>query len=867
LETGLIRSAARIYPAPTTDAQTPPPTTGVEAAAAQEPPVSEIITGEGVLFPALVIGLGQVGLNVLQSLRGRLYDRFGSLARFPTTRLLEIDTDPEVVRAATRGSPGTALSATEVMLAELNRPSHYLKHREGRPELELDKWMNRKMLYRIPRSQVTTGIRALGRLAFCDHYRAISRRLYAELKASADVANLRKAGRDTGLGVRTSQPRVYIVANLAGGTGGGMFLDLAYTARAQLKKLGFEHAEIVGLFFLPAVDGVRTRTMALGNTYAALKELQHFGKPGTTFKAVYHEQEPPFEDNDAPFFRCALLPLPDETDEPASRQITDTAGQALFRDLCSPMGRIVDELRGAVFAHTREGSPQRFQSLGLYHVVWPRRTLLQQASRRICHHLVQRWLSKDSKPIRDLVREWVQERWHQQELAPDHFITRLRQAAEESLEKSTDQAFHEVLEPLIRRLKSPVETKPRHKASPIPELTTEEIREAFDRLLEMVGKPQDDNTSDESALLVKVLHEAGAALGTKWEQRLAEIPVYLIETPAFRLAGAEEAIRQITATIEQILQHHEPLAQELTTRSTEAYMRLQAYINPPPGSRRPALSSLDLVELLRHYPKWRFQSVVLQQLSNAFLRLRGHLSDDLREVNFCRVRLAQLLRLFEAPPEAVAASEASAVPMAGRCLFPSGCANLNDALEQFLACLSPEDYLQADQKIEEAIRSEYRALVHICLTPANILKKVETLMLDTGEAFAGSRLAEVSVTDMFLGQYENDAQIIGSLASCFDDAKPLFCMKGLTRPKEIHVLAAPPGPDTDHLRGYLKQALPGIEVHAADNADDIVVYREIPVFDVADLDQCGAAAQDAYRLMRSTENFTPHTRIDIQFDS
>jgi hypothetical protein len=530
------------------------------------------------------------------------------------------------------------------------------------------------------------------------------------------------------------------------------------------------------------------------------------------------------------------------------------------------MGRMVDEVRANLNAQSREGSSQRFQTFGLYHMVWPRRTLLQQASRRICHHLVQHWLSKDSKPIRELVREWVQERWQQQELAPDHFIARLRQGAEDALKSSTETAFRALLEPLIQRVTTPPVTNPRQKPQPIPELRPDEIREVFDQLLQMVGKPEDDHTADQPASLVKVLRDAGASLGTKWEQKLAEIPVFLIETPPFRLAGAEEAIRQITATVEQILQHHEPLAQELTNRANEAYLRLQAYLSPQPGCRRPALSSLDILELLRCYPKWRFQSVVLQQLDNAFLRLRGHLSDDLREVNFCRVRLAQLQRLFEAPPEAVTASEASALPTAGRCLFPSGCASMSDALEQFLACLTADDYQEADQKMEQAIRKEYRALVHICLTPTNILKKVETLMLATGESFAGTRLAEVSVTDMYLGQFDNETQLIGNLASCFEDAKPLIAPKGLTRPKEIHLLGAPPGPDGDQLRGYLNQVLPGIEVLSTDNPDDIVIYREIPIFSVSDLDQCGAIAQDAYRLMSATENFTPHTRIDVHFE-
>src|SRR6185312_10095082 len=106
------------------------------------------------------------------------------LSQLTHLRFLLLDTDPEVIRAATHGSPlaqasgaGTsagALAANEVLLAPLSRPTHYLKPRDGRPAL--DSWLNHRMLYRIPRSQVTTGVRALGRLAFCDNYRVIVRR-------------------------------------------------------------------------------------------------------------------------------------------------------------------------------------------------------------------------------------------------------------------------------------------------------------------------------------------------------------------------------------------------------------------------------------------------------------------------------------------------------------------------------------------------------------------------------------------------------------------------------------------------------------------------------------------------------------------
>jgi len=92
-------------------------------------------------------------------------------------------------------------------------------------------------------------------------------------------------------------------------------------------------------------------------------------------------------------------------------------------------------------------------------------------------------------------------------------------------------------------------------------------------LLQLVGKSEDDNTADQPAKLVAVLRDGANKLGLEWEQKLAMMPVSLIETPALRLAGAEEAIRQVTAMIEQVLEHHEPLAKELTTRAADFYQR------------------------------------------------------------------------------------------------------------------------------------------------------------------------------------------------------------------------------------------------------------------------------------------------------
>src|SRR5207248_1031599 len=154
--------------------------------------------------------------------------------------------------------------------------------------------------------------------------------------------------------------------------------------------------------------------------------------------------------------------------------------------------------------------------------------------------------------------------------------------------------------------------------------------------------------------LLELLRAASNRLATEWGQKLAELPVRMIEEPAFRLAGAEEAIRVVVAGVESVLQHHEPLATDLAEKTLDAHdhLRVAAGGQPRQGSKVTPKTTEQVVELCRNYPKWRFQCLVLQHLASAFVGLRGHLSDELREINFCRVRLNELLRLFEGPPAA-----------------------------------------------------------------------------------------------------------------------------------------------------------------------------------------------------------------------
>ncbi|WP_028523350.1 tubulin-like doman-containing protein [Runella limosa] len=81
-------------------------------------------------------------------------------------------------------------------------------------------------------------------------------------------------------------PIIYIVGSLTGGTGSGMFIDIAMMVR----QMGYKN--IFGLFMLPPkIDGHTIFNMSYGNAYGALKALSKFD--GNDKKEpIYHEKWP-----------------------------------------------------------------------------------------------------------------------------------------------------------------------------------------------------------------------------------------------------------------------------------------------------------------------------------------------------------------------------------------------------------------------------------------------------------------------------------------------------------------------------------------------------------------------------------------------
>ncbi len=818
------------------------------------PPVQELplpciappeVKGDGVLFPALIIGLGQKGVEVLHTIRESIEERFGSVHALPNLRFLWIDTDPDAVHNATHGA-APLIDPGHAILARLNRPSHYLKPRDGRPVV--DTWFNQKLLYRIPRNPVTTGIRALGRLAFVDHYRIIAGRIRSELESCVQPDVMTKAKRHTRLAMRSNYPRVYVVSGLAGGTGSGMFLDVAYVAANQLRHLGYAQPEVIGIGFMPTPPERATNTtvVSLGNTVAALTELNHYSRKGGTFSFKFDDREPKLKDRDPPFRRTILVPLEPEGNPERAGEATRLIGDFLCRELTTPLGRSADACR-IVAEDTDETT---FQALSLFRFTWPRRTLLYCAARHLCHELSARWMAKDGAPVRDSVRTFLAEELTRQELEPEQMMKQLQAACAKVLGQTPEAIFGSLVDPFVPRSRRPAD----------PDLNA--VLESVRRMEQLVGRAKDDPAKVRDSLLGSAMDGVTEEMVKTWGEKLSQTVLGLIEKPDFRLAGAEEALKQLSDTVGQVIEHNEAMCRDLVERAADAASRIHTLVEAlraTPNNRRNPPLITELAEVMQAFPKHRYQALQLRRVADVYLSVRGQLSEQVREVNFCRHRLSELVKTFED----IGGAGLAAQPVPGVCMLPSGCRTLEDAIQRLLDTLGPRDVRDLDHRLQETIEEQFTSLLHVCLASEDLVRELAQALQQQAEGFMGNRLVGTSVVEMFLTQHPRTEDALDDIVAAFNDALPPLADPKEEAEDEVRVLAVPPGPLGEQFRSLAQRALPDAGLVVTESAEDIVIYRERPRLPLAQLPVLGRAGQAAYRQMNSTEHFPAHSRSDI----
>jgi serine/threonine protein kinase len=795
----------------------------------QGPAIPPEKIGSGALMPAVVIGVGAVGDRIVRYLRRAVAEQFGGADATPQLRLLSVDTDPE-----------TAAGGRDVILTRMYRPSHYLtKSRDGGG---LD-WLPGGLLYRLPRNPSTTGLRGLGRLAFWDHSKTIEDRLRTELQAVLSPAALSEAERRTGAGIRTNRPRVYIIANPAGGTGGGMFLDMGYLARHVLRKLGYTQPDVVGVLLLPSVDKGATRPAALTNTYATLTELAHFSRTDTAYEARFGPRDPAVFDSDRPFGRCLCLPLPPASDAAARGQSAGAAAGLVYRELLAPLGRAADAARpaptAAAFCHTAS----------TYRLSWPGRRLARRAARHLAAGLLRQWTAKDLEPVRPAVTAWLDEQWASRQLAPEQLIDRLTIAAETAVGGPPEARFDAIVGAADERTPGTLPLDGRTACLVLNDLT------------DLVGKPNYGGDDSPPGSLQKAIAAAVLGLTAEYDQKLAELAVHFIELPSYRLAGAEEAIRQLTDRLRRAVETYEALAQTLTKEAVDLYAKLMPLIgtlDTVSSGKRPGLA-VDIIEQLRTFSKKRYQSLLASQVLTTYRSMVSAAPEYLREVSFCRNRLTEAATFLDQ----AAGDGGGPSPFGpGRDLFSGGRRGVDEAAADLVAALSADDLTELDNRVQMQVRTHFRAVITYCLESTGSPAPLADLIREQTERFLAGRSGDESAAAAVFTHFAADPQAAHrAAAEAYDEAGPTLAEKAGT---EFEILAAPPGPAGEEFRRIAAEAVPGIDLQPADSPDEVVFYRDRAGLALTDLPQFGPVAKAVYDAERDGEHVS-HARADVKW--
>jgi hypothetical protein len=237
--------------------------------------------GKGAVRPTLFIGLGGTGKEILLRLRRKFYERWG-VKGLPCMGYLWIDTDSRDVLAR-----GETIDEIDLELGfEEHEKVALLQSTLGQDlgAVLTEKLRNRHIHAWLPAEVEQFGretghgagaVRAIGRLTFFDKYRAIDEAITRSLQWITDRPRLVETQERFLPGVEfDTSPQVHLVFSVAGGTGGGTFLDTAFLLRKH------DVRKLTGLMLLPNVyystlndEGAER---SYGNAYAALKELEFF---------------------------------------------------------------------------------------------------------------------------------------------------------------------------------------------------------------------------------------------------------------------------------------------------------------------------------------------------------------------------------------------------------------------------------------------------------------------------------------------------------------------------------------------------------------------------------------------------------------
>jgi eukaryotic-like serine/threonine-protein kinase len=860
----------------------------------------------GALRPTLILGVGAFGRKALLELRCRFLDRFGDLEKIPLLRFLYVDPDPEAVNLAVRGAPDVALSRHEVYHLPLQPVGNYRR----RMVEQLNEWLPREKLYALPRSLQTQGSRALGRLAFVDNQQRLLARLKRDIQEITNPDVLYQSVTQTGLALRDNAPRVYVIA-AAGGGASGLLADLGYGVRRMLANLRHPQAELTALLLCGAPSDPATPKSEQANIYATLTELNHYFDPANSFAAQYGVDAPRIIDQGSPFGSTYLLPLAHRSPDALDGAIAHL-GSYLFHELTTPLGLRLGQLRHEEDVATSDpalGTPGTpFRSFGTYAIWFPRGLLLRLAARAACRKLIGGWLASGEAELTPETAAEVTTVCERISSNPDLraevLCQRIEEAARSTALSDLGSAPGEALTALLATL-----------AEQSQQVIAQEdpgnwAKQALTRICDWVGtggEEGQDLGEWRKTKLTRALTAAAQKVAEDWDQQLAGSVFGLMEYAGARMAAAEAALARLQQFCQTAAEAQSGRLEQQRARTTQAWQQVTAGLEECKaggnsfrlfGGRSNRRCLQGFVECLSHFARQRLAEEVIVAGRQFFSALNGRLAERLRDLGFCRQRLRHLEEALDAAPsdaeEEMAATRAAADPGISRSPLPSPEAyweairqsatarvvlpeeesDLERAALRFLQKLTPAQWVELDQELNERVLVTQGGLHKACMAGGEMNRALTSPLMDEAARLLSEHLPIMDVAQIVISEFglfvepasvakpkTPNPELASPTKAYLDRAVPLLAAQD--EANQHAFLLVPASPAGKALSEAVATALPDIKLVRVPGQSDLMFCREQGPLSLADLHRVVGACRRAYDALAAATQTSPHARFDV----
>lgn len=420
----------------------------------------EYRSGQGTIIPTMFLGMGGTGSRIVDRIAARAarLPNWESQLR-PLTHFVSVDTNELDQHKLAHIPPGNRLN-----IAAFDKARVIDGFRRSKDEQALQ-WLDRGYQPRPGFKPGAGQIRVESRLGFFYHSPEIRERLKQLV-----LESLRP-----GITWRQSNPpkyNVYLFCTLAGGTGSGSFLPMAYLIHSVIAELNWQ-PRVIGNLLLSTLmldkNAPELHPDIHANTYAALKELEHLTK--LDYPQVKREgrtSEPFVFCRDAnaqgithvtarPFFLSFLFDRPAHV---AVRDVEATVSDAAYLQVFTP---IIDNLAGELDNYEKnledltrfpgelrsvgQGYTKNYGAFGAVALVLPGADLLEYAARRFAAQAIRSQITFGVDPSAgDDDRAVALAR-----LAVDYSDPKFLHMGDEGRERAINQAFVESVREMARQ--------------------------------------------------------------------------------------------------------------------------------------------------------------------------------------------------------------------------------------------------------------------------------------------------------------------------------------------------------------------------------------------------------------------------------